>query len=93
MVTRQERVLVFLLRLGGCVMLLAWLAERGLPSLLALTKVDKLKPMRRAERVRLLRDQSGLAAERVIATSAEKGIGIPELWKAFTEAASAPQAP
>jgi GTP-binding protein len=56
------------------VLLLRWLAERGVPSLVALTKCDKLKPMRRAERVRTL---GGLP------TSAETGMGIPELWAAI----------
>lgn len=64
-------------------LLLAWLAERGVPSLVALTKCDKLKPMRRAERVKQLRGQLALPAERVVATSAEKGLGIPELWRAI----------
>jgi hypothetical protein len=39
--------------------------------------------MRRAERVRELRKLSGLEPERVIATSAEKGVGIAELWRAL----------
>ena len=64
-------------------LLLAWLAERRIPALLALTKVDKLKPMRRAERVRRLRAQAGLAPEAVIATSAEQGLGIADLWRAL----------
>ncbi len=68
-------------------LLLAWLAERQVRVLLALTKVDKLKPMRRAERVRALREQAGLPAARVIPTSAEKGIGIAELWKAVEASA------
>ena len=64
-------------------LLLEWLAERELPAVLALTKVDKLKPMRRAERVRLLTGASGLPKDRVIATSAEKGLGMSELWRAI----------
>jgi GTP-binding protein len=55
-------------------LLLRWLAERDVPALVALTKCDKLKPMRRAERVREL---GGLA------TSAETGMGIAELWAAI----------
>jgi hypothetical protein len=31
----------------------------------------------------VLRSQLGLSAEQVVATSAEKGFGIPELWKAI----------
>jgi GTP-binding protein len=64
-------------------LLVAWLDERGIPVVLALTKVDKLKPMRRATRVRELREQAGLPDERVIPTSAEKGIGVAELWRAI----------
>ena len=64
-------------------LLLEWLAEREVPAVLALTKVDKLKPMRRAERVRLLTGASGLPKDRVIATSAEKGLGMSELWRAI----------
>ena len=64
-------------------LLLAWLAERGVPALVAVTKTDKLKPMRRAARVRELRGQLGLPPARVIPTSAEKRFGIPELWEAI----------
>jgi GTP-binding protein len=63
-------------------LLLAWLAERGVPALVALTKCDKLKPMRRAERVRALTAALALPRERVLATSAESGLGIPELRRA-----------
>ena len=64
-------------------LLLAWLAERGVPALVAVTKTDKLKPMRRAQRLRELRAQSGLPAARVIATSAETGVGMEDLWRAL----------
>jgi GTP-binding protein len=64
-------------------LLLDWLAEREIPVLLALTKVDKLKPMRRAVRVRELRRDAGLPAAQVIATSAEKKTGLNELWGAI----------
>jgi len=66
-------------------LLVEWLAERDIPTVLALTKVDKLKPMRRAQRVRALRLAANLPAHRVIATSAEKGIGVPDLWTALDE--------
>ncbi|MBW2269368.1 MAG: YihA family ribosome biogenesis GTP-binding protein [Deltaproteobacteria bacterium] len=64
-------------------LLLEWLAERQVPSVVALTKCDKLKPMRRAAQVKKLKAQLGLSADRVVATSAEKGFGIPELWSAI----------
>jgi GTP-binding protein len=66
-------------------LLVEWLEERGVPVLLALTKCDKLKPMRRAARVKLLRGQLGLPAARVVATSARTGLGIPELWRAILD--------
>jgi GTP-binding protein EngB required for normal cell division len=63
------------------------------PTVVALTKCDKLKPMRRAERVRLLRRSPELPAGRTIATSAQAGLGIPELWAAIDEARGGPQRP
>lgn len=64
-------------------LLLDWLAEKEVPSVVALTKCDKLKPMRRAQRVKVVKAQIPLPADRIIATSAEKGFGIPELWGAI----------
>lgn len=63
--------------------LLAWLAERRIPVLVALTKCDKLKPGRRAARVRELVRAFELPAERVVATSAQSGLGIDTLWSAL----------
>jgi GTP-binding protein len=63
--------------------LLAWLAERGIPVLVALTKCDKLKPMRRKARVEAQRAAFGLGAGRVVATSASSGLGIAALWAAL----------
>ncbi len=70
-------------------LLLAWLAERDVPAILALTKIDKLKPMRRAQRVRELAASVDLPRERVVATSAEKGDGMDELWRAIDALVSA----
>ncbi|HKA15022.1 MAG TPA: ribosome biogenesis GTP-binding protein YihA/YsxC [Myxococcota bacterium] len=67
-------------------LLLQWLAARGVPSLVALTKCDKLKPMRRAERVRALGRSPELPVGPVLATSAETGLGIAELWRAIERA-------
>jgi GTP-binding protein len=64
-------------------LLLAWLAERKVPVLVAVTKADKLRPMRRAARLRELRAQLGLPGAGVVATSAETGLGIAELWRAI----------
>ena len=67
-------------------LLLEWLAERGVPALVALTKCDKEKPMRRAERVRVLGKSPELPAGQILATSAETRLGIPELWAAIERA-------
>lgn len=67
-------------------LLLDWLAERRVPALVALTKCDKEKPMRRAQRERALRAAIGLPEERVIATSATSGLGIDLLWRAIERA-------
>ena len=64
-------------------LLIDWLHERGVPVLLAITKVDKLKPMRRAARLRELKQSIDLPAANVVATSAEARIGLDELWKAI----------
>jgi len=64
-------------------LLLAWLDERGVPSLVALTKADKLPPMQRAKRVRELERALALPEGRVLTTSAEKSTGIAELWHAL----------
>ena len=60
-----------------------WLDERRIPVLLVLTKIDKLKPMQRAKRIRELGRASTLPAHRIVATSAERGLGIDELWRAI----------
>jgi GTP-binding protein len=67
-------------------LLLEWLAERDVPALVALTKSDKEKPMRRAARARALENSPELRAAPIIATSAETGLGIPELWSAIDTA-------
>ncbi len=64
-------------------LLLAWLAERGVPWLVAITKCDKLKPMRRAARVRELREQLGLSPAQGVPTSSETGAGIAAQWDAI----------
>jgi len=64
-------------------LLIAWLRQRDIPVLLALTKADKLKQMRRAERVRKLRGDTDVPDAQIIVTSAEKGLGVEELWSAI----------
>jgi len=67
-------------------LLVAWLREREVPVLVAITKTDKLKPMRRAQAVRKLKESIGLPKADVLVTSAQTGAGIPELWSALDRA-------
>jgi GTP-binding protein len=64
-------------------LLVAWLAERGLPVLLALTKADKLGAAERARRVRALTAAARVPAGRCIVTSSQTGEGIEALWRAI----------
>jgi GTP-binding protein len=64
-------------------LLIEWLHERGIPVILAITKIDKLKSMRRAARLRALKATIDLPAANVIATSSEARIGLDELWQAI----------
>ena len=66
-------------------LLLDWLDERGIETLVVLTKADKLKPMRRAHRVKELKAQLGERPVAVLATSTSAKQGIPELWKALRQ--------
>ncbi len=62
--------------------LVGWLDERRIPVILALTKSDKLPPMRRGQRVRELIAHAPVPERRVVVTSAQTGVGIAELWRA-----------
>jgi GTP-binding protein len=65
------------------VLLGAWLAERGVPVLLVLTKADKLGAAERRRRVRSLTAAARVPAERCIVTSSQTGEGVEALWKAI----------
>jgi len=69
-------------------LLLAWLAERERPTVVALTKVDKLRRMRRAERTRALVSAFMLPKECVVPTSAVTGEGTGALWEVIERAAA-----
>jgi len=71
-------------------LLLAWLAERGVPGRVVLTKVDKLKPMRRKERIRALAGEIGEVFDHPIPTSADHGEGLPALWRVCLDHAFGP---
>ena len=59
--------------------MLAFLAELGVPTLFALTKIDKLRPAQRAARLPELMAILGVAEEQVIPFSAVTGEGRDEL--------------
>jgi len=71
--------------------LLVWLAERGAPALLVITKIDKLPAMQRQLRVRALTAAAGLPAGHVIATSSLTGHGVDEIWRALLVRAGSPE--
>ncbi len=64
-------------------LLLAWLAERGIPAVVVLTKLDKLRPRERVARRRALQAALPAAPEDFVATSAQTGAGIAALWEAI----------
>lgn len=61
--------------------LLAWLAQRGVPTLVALTKLDKLKAAERARRLRGLAEAMPVQADWIVPTSAKTGAGVERLWE------------
>ncbi len=61
--------------------LLAWLQQRNLPVVVALTKLDKLKPRERTRRLRELEAALPVQADWRIPTSAKTGAGVQELWR------------
>jgi GTP-binding protein len=66
-------------------LLLEWLGEREVESLVVLTKVDKLKQMRRKARVGKLKAQIGESASRVLTTSSKARQGLQEVWATIRE--------
>lgn len=73
-------------------LLLEWLAERGRPAVVAVTKIDKLKPGRRAAALRALKEALPLPKDRIIATSAQTGEGIDTLWATLDRLRADPDA-
>jgi len=61
--------------------LLAWLAERQIPVLVALTKLDKLKAKEKVKRLRALEAAIPVQADWRIQTSAKTGAGVDRLWQ------------
>ncbi len=64
------------------IQLLEWLADRELPALIALTKVDKIKRGQRANKIKQLQDDLGVG---VVPCSAVTGEGKQELLGAIDE--------
>lgn len=65
--------------------MLAFLAERRLPVLVVLTKVDKLTPRGAEARVAALTESLGLAPEQVVPFSAVTGMGRDDLAEAVVD--------
>jgi len=62
-------------------LLIAWLAEREIPTVVALTKVDKLNQRERSARLRELSQTVPVQRDWIVPTSAKTGEGIPRLWE------------
>ena len=61
--------------------LVAWLHGHEIPVLVALTKLDKLRPSQRARRLRALADGLPVQADWLVPTSAQTGDGVRMLWQ------------
>ena len=70
--------------------MLDFLADLGAPTLVAATKVDKLRPSARAGRLAALAEASGIPAEQIIPFSAVTGEGRDELAEAIVDLVSRP---
>lgn len=65
--------------------MLDFLSELGAPTIIAITKVDKLAPRVAAERIQTLTDSLGLDTDQVIPFSAHTGQGRDELASAIVQ--------
>lgn len=63
--------------------MLTFLAELGVPTLVVLTKVDKLKRSQRSDRIRGTADRLGLDMEQIVPFSAVDGEGLDALHGAL----------
>jgi GTP-binding protein len=66
-------------------LLLQWLATKNVPGRIVLTKTDKLKLMRRKERIRKLTTEIGPGFGKPISTSSQKGDGLDLVWRTCFE--------
>ncbi|WP_337172507.1 ribosome biogenesis GTP-binding protein YihA/YsxC [Gemmatimonas aurantiaca] len=67
-----------------------FLAEVGVPTIVAITKTDKLKPREAVERVQALCARLGLDPDQVVSFSARTGAGRDELASALMALLAAP---
>lgn len=72
--------------------MLRYLSSRGIPTLVALTKVDKLKGNARRTELAARLDEIGLPAEQVIEVSATTGEGCDPLLESMAELLLSPTA-
>ena len=70
--------------------MLDFLAEVGVPTVIVLTKIDKLKPKQVAERVIALATELEIDGEQLISFSAETGEGRDELAEAIVSVLAQP---
>ncbi|MGI9626694.1 MAG: ribosome biogenesis GTP-binding protein YihA/YsxC [Longimicrobiales bacterium] len=62
-----------------------YLARVGTPTLIAVTKVDKLRPREREQLDQRIVKQLGVSADQVVVSSSKTGEGTEELLEAMTE--------
>jgi GTP-binding protein len=67
-------------------LLLDWLDERDVPWQVVVTKADKLKPMRRAKRLKELAAQLDRKGARLVATSSAGRQGLEDVWRVIQDA-------
>lgn len=63
--------------------MLDYFTQQQIPYVIAMTKMDKMKPTEQAARKAAFPDETGTDAERIIPFSARTGMGIPELTAAI----------
>lgn len=75
---------------GDDLAMLDFLADLGAPTLVAATKIDKLRPSARAERLAALAKVTGLADDQIIPFSSVTGEGRGELAEAILDLVTQP---
>lgn len=71
-------------------MMLDFLADVGAPTIIAATKIDKLKPLAALDRVKVVAELLGLDPEQIVPFSARTGQGRDELASALVELLAMP---